>query len=260
MEQEQGTWLEFLYLIKLGPFDLGSLHIPRFALIPHWVPMAIPLSVFVAIMLAVIGYVGMRRRERIPHGLQNVLEMAVESLEGLSRTLLGDQGPKFAPFLGTFFLYILLMNLLGLLPGFASPTANLNITLGLALIVFVVVQYYGVQNNGPWGYLKHFTGDIWWLVPLIFPVHVIGELVRPISLSLRLFGNILGEETVIAMLVGMSFLSFKVHGLLVGLPLPFALPMMLLALFTGTVQALVFTLLTAAYLAGTMAHPEAEAH
>ena len=256
MEQAHGSWLDFLYLIKLGPFQVGSLHLPLFRLLPHWLPDAIPLSVLVALLLALISYLGLRRRERIPSGLQNALEMAVEGLEGLSRNLLGERGSTFAPFLGTLFLYILLMNLLGLIPGFKSPTTNLNVTLGLALIVFVAVQYYGIKENGGLGYLKHFTGDIWWLVPLILPVHVIGELVRPVSLALRLFGNVTGEETVIAVLVAISPVVFShyLHGVLVGLPIPVAVPMMALAIFTGVVQALVFTLLAAAYLAGIMEH------
>lgn len=246
MEHEQGTWFNFLYR---PPFSM-----------PEWVPPAIPLAILALLLIAFFSYFAMRPRRRIPTGPQNAMEGIVEWLNGLARQLLGDRGPHFVPFLGTFFLYIWVMNLMGLIPGFVSPTANLNVTLGLAIIVFLVVQYFGVRENGLLGYLRHFTGDIWWLVPLIFPIHVVGELTRPVTLAMRLFGNVMGGETVIMVLAGLSPILFAHRfgaGYVIGLPIPVALPMILLEIFTGTVQALVFTLLAAAYLAGVMEHQEA---
>lgn len=262
MEHEAGSWFEFLYLIKVGGHPL----------LPHWVPIAIPYSILVALVLCLVSYFGLRPGRRVPTGLQNALEAVVEALNGLSRGLLGDQAPRFAPFLGTFFLYIMIMNLLGLIPGFISPTSNLNITLGLALIVFVTVQYYGVKENGVLGYIQHFTGGILrgvrfsWrslgmyllAVGIIMPIELIGELTRPATLAVRLYGNVMGGETVIGQLVSLSPVLFgrSLDGLFLGLPIPVAFPMMMLEIFTGTVQALVFTLLAAAYLAGVTAHAE----
>ncbi|HEX29119.1 TPA: ATP synthase F0 subunit A, partial [Candidatus Poribacteria bacterium] len=153
----------------------------------------------------------------------------------------------YTPFVISFFVSILLMNLIGLVPGFISPTSNLNTTIALALIAVIGVQIIAIKEIGIWRYIKHFLGEPLWLSPLMFPLHVIGELAKVLSLSIRLFGNIFGEDTIIAVLAGMSpyFILGKVE-----IPyIPYQLPMMLFGLLTAFLQALVFSVLTSIYIA-----------
>lgn len=179
----------------------------------HWENVI--FSWIVAILICLVAYLAYRRRSILPGGLQNFMEMVVESLDNFVCGILGSQGRKFTPFLGTLFIYIFCMNMFGLIPGMKSPTSNLNTTVSLAICVFFYVQYTGIRNLGMVGYLSHMAGDpqdvvTWLLVPINIPIHVIEELAKPLSLSLRLFGNITGEDVLITVFVGLgvSALSF----------------------------------------------------
>jgi len=216
-------------------------------------------SWMVAILLCVVAYMAYRKRSILPGRLQNVVEMLVEALDNFVCGILGPQGRKFTPFLGTLFIYILSMNFLGLVPGMKSPTANLNQTLALALCVFFYVQYTGIRSLGLKGYLHHMAGSprdvvTWLLVPLNIPIHIIEELAKPMSLSLRLFGNITGEDVLIAVFVGLGVSALSFLHLPVGIP--FEIPFIFLALLTGTIQALVFTLLSTIYFSMMLPHEE----
>jgi F-type H+-transporting ATPase subunit a len=202
------------------------------------------MSAFVAVILALFGILSTRRLEKLPtRRVQSVAEFIVESLNNFVVGIIGPKGSKYTPFIGSLFLYILMMNLLGLIPMFKSPTSGLSITISLALVVFVVYNYAGIREVGFIPYLKHLAGEPVWLAPLMLPIHVIGELARPLSLSIRLFGNIFGEETVLAILAGLTFVIIPY---VVAIPTQF--PMMLFAIFTSFVQALVFTMLTTIYI------------
>lgn len=171
---------------------------------------------------------------------QATLEYIYENLEGLVCMIVGEKlTPRLLPLLATIFVYIFASNVIGLVPGLKSPTSLFSNCLGMALIVFVYTFYLGIKTHG-FGYIKHFTGDIWWMAPLMFPLHVIGELSRPISLTLRLFGNIMGEDVVIVVLT------------VALVPVLVPLPMYCMAVFTSLVQALVFTILTGVYLSGAL--------
>jgi len=246
---EHGSWLNWVYHINIAGHRLN----------PEIFPPHVPVAILVALALCVLGYLGTRKRQRIPGGLQNALEMAVEGLERLLAPQLGPSAGRFVPFLTTLFLFILFMNLAGVIPGFVSPTANLNTTVALALVVFFTVQLYGIRANGPLGYFKHFVGDLrgvpLFILPLVvaimLPLHIIEELVRPFTLSVRLYGNVFGEDTVLAQFNQMA-------PRILGVPIPIGLPIMALAIFTGVVQALVFTLLSAVYL--SLFEPHGEEH
>jgi len=201
--------------------------------------------------LILLSWLATRKLRWYPSGLQNVLEQIVESFNHFCTGIIGPNGPRYAPLVGTLFIYILLLNLLGLVPGFLSPTASLNTNLGLALVVFGAVQYYGLREHGFKKYLLHFAGEPLWLAPLMFPVHLIGELSKPLSLTLRLFGNIFGEDFILVILATLAatFLPFW-------LPIPFQFPLMVFAVFTSFVQALIFAMLTAVYIALITAHEE----
>ncbi len=219
-------------------------------------------SAVVWLFLGLLSLIVFRKRTMIPGPLQNFLEWIVEGLSNMVISILGENGRKFVPFVGTLFIYIFCMNIMGLIPGMFSSTSKLNTTLALALCVFFYVQFTGLRNFGILGYLHHLAGSPksvveWCLVPLNLPLHIIGELAKPLSLSLRLFGNIAGEDMLLAIFVimGVSLLSFT-H-LPIGLPLH--LPFIFLALLTSFVQALVFSLLTTIYFS-LMSHHEEESH
>jgi len=222
----------------------------------------VAFSTVIWLIMGLLAYMAYRKRSLIPGGMQNFVEWVVESLAGLVTGVLGENGRKFIPFIGTLFVYIFCMNLFGLIPGMFSPTSKLNTTLALAICVFLYVQITGIRNFGILGYLHHLAGSPkstveWCLVPLNLPLHIIGELARPVSLSLRLFGNISGEDMLLAIFatLGVSILSFM-H-MPIGLPLH--LPFIFLAMLTAFVQALVFTLLTTIYFS-LMSHHDEEHH
>jgi len=177
----------------------------------------------------------------------------VEGISGFITSVLGHDGAKYVPFLGTLFIYILSMNLLGLVPLMASPSSNLNITVALAICVFVMVQYLNIKNMGIKGFIYHLAGSPknaieWSIAPLMFPIELLTQISRPITLALRLFGNILGEKILIAFFagVGVSLLYF----------FPIQTPFMFLGLLTSVMQALVFTLLSTIYILLSIPHSE----
>lgn len=222
-----------------------------------WLLLA--MSGFVILALAVISILATRRLQKIPQTTtQGLVELVVSSLNNFVVGIIGPGGERYTPFIGTIFIYVLSMNLLGLIPGFKAPTSNLSITIAMALTVFVMYNYYGIREVGALKYLKHLLGEPLWLAPLMLPIHIIGELARPLSLSIRLFGNIFGEETILVILAGMSFALWRIHGIPV-VALPYQFPMMVFAVFTSFVQALVFTMLSTIYISIAVSHEEAHA-
>ena len=217
------------------------------------------MSGFVILALAVISILATRRLQKIPQTTtQGLVELVVSSLNNFVVGIIGPGGEKYTPFIGSIFIYVLSMNLLGLVPGFKAPTSSLSITIAMALTVFVMYNYYGMREVGAVKYLKHLLGEPLWLAPLMLPIHIIGELARPLSLSIRLFGNIFGEETILVILAGMSFALWRIHGIPV-VALPYQFPMMVFAVFTSFVQALVFTMLSTIYISIAVSHEEAHA-
>ncbi|MCJ7611611.1 MAG: F0F1 ATP synthase subunit A [Candidatus Aminicenantes bacterium] len=209
----------------------------------HVVPDYIVMCLLVMVFLILILGLASRRLSLIPSKRQTVLEVLFETFENLLLDIIGEPGRKFLPMIGTVGLFIFCCNLLGLVPGFMSPTSKLNVTLGCALTVFIYYHWMGIKAQGLLKYLKHFAGPIPLLAPLMFPIELISHFSRPLSLSVRLFGNIFAEELLIVVIA--SILPFL-------LPLPF----MVVALFTGVIQAFVFVLLTCIYISGAIAHEE----
>ena len=177
-----------------------------------------------------------------PGRLQIVLETMVSGVNGLLIDLIGPKGPQFLPLVGSVGFFILVGNLMGLIPGLMAPTSNINTTLGCALTVWVYYQFHGVKAQGVFGYLRHFAappGAPIWIAPIYFPIEVISHVSRVLSLSVRLFGNIFGEELVILILF--SIVPFVVP-----------LPMMFLGIITSVLQAFIFVMLTMIYLQGAV--------
>lgn len=216
-------------------------------------------SLIAGMTLVTISFFAVRKRTLIPGPLQNAMEYAVESLENLVVGIIGPRGQAHLPFIGTLFLYILTQNFMGLVPGMKAPTSSLNTTVALAVCVFFYVQGIGIKENGFFGYIHHLMGspnDLvgWLMVPLNFPLHVLQEFIKPLSLSLRLFGNILGEDSLIAAFVGLGILALSFFHSPIGLPLQ--IPFLLLSILLGTIQALVFSLLTTIYISLMLPHHE----
>ena len=243
----------------------GILHHPKDGLMPflhHF--EAIIFAFVVIVFMCVVAVHVYRRRKLIPGRVQALVEMLVDELFNFFSGIVGETyGPRYAPFLGTLFLYILLMNFAGLVPFLHSATSNLNTTAALAICVFLHVQGSAIRHLGFGNWIFHLMGEprdviTWILVPLNFPIHVIGELAKPFSLALRLFGNITGEDVLIAAFVGLGIMTVSVIHSPIGLP--FQVPFIFLALLTSTIQALVFSVLAAAYFTLMLPHehPEGE--
>ena len=208
-------------------------------------------AVAIAALLILIAHLAARNPQMIPGKLQNVVEMVVEGLANFITGILGPDGRRYVPFLGTLFIYIYCMNVAGALPLGKSPTASPNTTVALALCVFVYVHFIGFTRNGPKGYIKHLAGNPqspveWAFVPIMFPIHVLGELARPVSLSLRLFGNVSGEDVLLFAFCSLGVTALSAFNSPVGIP--FQVPFIFLALLTSFIQALVFTLLSTIYI------------
>ena len=225
-----------------------------------------PVFSAIAAVLIVLALVGVARRDRLrsPTRFQAAVEMLVETLDNMVVGVIGPEGRRYTPYLGTLFIYIWVNNLMGLFPLLHASTSSINTTLGLAICTFLYVQFIGIKENGPLGYLHHLAGSPrsgleWAFVPLMFPLHVLGEFIKPVSLGLRLFGNVMGEDKLIAVfaVLGAGLLAFA-H-LPFGIPLH--VPIVFLAILTGTIQALVFALLSTAYIALMLPHGDhGEAH
>jgi len=217
-------------LFHIGPLPVTS------AITTAWVIIAI---------LGLVSFLATRRLEKVPSSrLQIALEAVIEYLEGHFGSILGkERAWQYLPFLSTFFLFIIVSNYAGILPGaghlkgFAAPTSHLGYNAGMALVVFFSYHYFGIRTRGV-AYLKHLADP-----PFMLPLNLVDEVVRPLSLSLRLFGNIYGGEAVLAVMLTV---------------LPYFLPafMMGLELIFGYIQALIFTTLAAIYIAGATEHHE----
>ena len=178
-----------------------------------------------------------------PGKLQLLLEAMVGALKDMLLDNVGTKGRPFLGLIGTLGLFILACNWIGLVPYFASPTVSLNFTLGCAIVAFLYYNFQGIVAQGAGNYFKHFLGPLPVLAPLMLPIEIISHFSRVVSLSLRLFCNIFGEELIIAVL------AFMVAWLV-------PVPMMLFGVFGGLLQAFVFIMLTMVYLGGAVASEE----
>lgn len=216
---------------------------PLFKFIRLWEHVS--YSLIIVLILSILAYFASRKMSLVPEPLQNCAEVIIGGLDNFVCGIMGNKGRKYTPFIGTLFIYILFMNLSGLIPFMKASTASWSTTLALALCVFFYVQYTAIRELGFLGYLDHLAGKqrgvlaFTIIMPLFMLIlHILTELIRPISLSLRLRGNIWGDEVLIALLSG-----FGIKGL------PLLLFNMLMGILASLVQAAVFCLLTTIYFA-----------
>jgi F-type H+-transporting ATPase subunit a len=223
----------FLFLVKL--FELIGLG--HFA---HTYPHVL-YTWLVMLFLILVGAAAAKGVSMIPTKMQNLFELIVSGIEEFMVDITGEEGRWLFPIVATVFIYIAVCNLIGLVPGFLPPTASLNTTASCALVVVVFTHVIGVKYHGV-KYIKHFMGPVWWMIPIILPIEIIGHVARILSLSFRLFGNMMGHELVLAILFGLAGLFFA------------PLPIMALGIFVALVQAFVFFLLSVMYFTGAMEH------
>lgn len=207
-------------------FTLGPLQVTT-TVVNTWV-------MIVALGLAAF-WVGRSFKVR-PGMVQNAIEWLAEAINGLIKKNIGTKTTSlFFPLIATQAIFVGFANLLGLIPGMQSPTSDINTPLAMALIVFISVPYFGIRTNGLWGYLRHYVEPIF----LMLPIEIASEIARTFSLTFRLFGNILGEEIIIAIFFIIA-------------PFILPVPMMLFSIFTGVLQAYIFTLLSTVYIGGAV--------
>ncbi|MBU1140218.1 MAG: F0F1 ATP synthase subunit A, partial [Proteobacteria bacterium] len=197
---------------------------------------------FVMIFLVVVGKLTLSNVEMIPGKGQNFWELVIGGMNDFFNDNMGKElTDKLFPMIATFALYIAVANLIGLIPGFMSPTSSINTTLALTVIVWVTHHIIGFRAHGV-GYIKHFLGPIPILIPLMFPIELISNIARLLSLSIRLFGNIMAKETLLGILFMLAGAYFA------------PLPIMLLGVLVSVVQAMVFVLLTVVYFGQANEH------
>ena len=201
---------------------------------------AIAYTWLIIALLALVSVLATKALKAVPGGLQNFMEVIIGGIENMIVETMGEHGRPFFPLIATLAIFILVSNLIGLIPGFFPPTANINTTAACAVVVFVMTHVVGVKEHG-FKYIKHFLGPIMWLAPMMFFIEVIGHVSRVISLTLRLFGNMNGHELVLMIFFGLA-------------PFLVPLPMILMGVLVSFIQAFVFMLLAMIYIQGSLEH------
>lgn len=203
----------------------------------HIVHMGVVSAILIGI--SIYFFIKLKRSENylLPEkrlSLRTFFEIITEFFYDLLEGLMGEEGVKYVPFVTSIFIFILFSNLLGLIPGFYPPTMNINTNAGIAIFVFIAYNYFGFKKHGL-SYIKHFMGPVIFLAFLFLPIELISHIFRPVSLSVRLFGNIFGDHTALETFTDL---------VPIGVPVFF----MALGLLVSIIQALIFALLTAVYI------------
>jgi len=200
------------------------------------------MEILVALIVIVIfALLRPRLSAENPGKFQQSFEVIYEFLHGQTDEQLGHHGTRYLGYFGTLFIFILFMNLLGVIPGFESPTMNPSVPLGCAVATFLYYNLVGIQANGVLKYLAHFAGPMWWMAPLMIPIELISHLARPLSLTIRLYANMYAGEQVTMVFLSLTYLL--VPAVFMGLHV-----------FVSLLQAYIFMLLTMMYVAGATAH------
>jgi F-type H+-transporting ATPase subunit a len=193
-----------------------------------------------ALIVIVIAKMATSNMKVVPTGTQNILEAYLGGVLAMGADVMGkEEARRYLPLVATIGLFVGIANLIGIVPGFEAPSAFLDFTLALALVVFVYYNFEGIRRHGVISYFKHFFGPVWWLAWLMFPIEIVSHISRIISLSFRLFGNVKGDDMFLMVLLMLA---------------PWLLPMIPFALLTfmALLQAFIFMMLTYVYLGGAV--------
>ena len=239
---ETELWLTKIfndYLAVPGNLFLSIVGLPHEA--RPWANFVTMQILVVAIIVVLLTILRTRLSVDRPGKLQHIFELVYEFVHDQSEDQMGHGGVKYIGYFATIFIFILIANLIGLIPGFEAPTMNPSVTAGCAVLTFLYSNFVGFQANGLLRYGAHFAGPVWWLAPLMIPIEIVSHLARPLSLAIRLYANMFAGEK-----VTMVFLSLTY----------FAVPAVFMALhvFVALLQAYIFLLLTMIYVAGATAH------
>ena len=210
------------------------------AIFGHGQMMFVAHLVLVAIIILAIAKMATKSLRAVPNGTQNVMEAYLGGAIAMGQDVIGEElARKYLPLVAAVGMFIFVSNVIGIIPGFESPTSNINVTLPLALLVFFYYNYEGIKKNGAVHYFAHFMGPVKILAPLMFPIEIVSHLSRIISLSFRLFGNIKGDDLFLWVLLML-------------VPFVAPLPAYILLTFSAILQTFVFMILIYVYLAGAV--------
>ncbi len=236
---EKTLWIVREINRLLGPLVIKVFSYFGLHLNPHEpIPQHVVLALFASITVIVVFGILSGKPKFYPDRKQAFFEQVFLFFDSLNRDIIGKEGRRFIPIVGSLFLFIITMNYFGLLPGLSAPTMNINVPAGMAIFVFLYYNLQGIKKH-KFAYIKQFTGEYIFIAPIMGPIEFISHLSRPLSLSIRLFGNISAEETLIVVLAGLFAPLLPV-------------PLMALAIITGGLQAYIFAMLTAVYLYGAV--------
>ncbi len=236
---------------------LGHINLPQFppvTLLGITFDFSITKHIFFLLLASLLLIVTLlivsrkNRKSKVPSGFGNLVEVLVIFIrDEIVLPNMGRSGLKYLDYLLTTFLFILTMNLLGMIPYGASPTGNISVTAGLAIIAFFMIQFSAIRAQGVGHYLAHLTGGVqWWLWPIMIPIEIIGLVTKPFALCIRLYANMTGGHLVILSLIGLIFIF---HTYLVApISVAFVVAIDLLELFVAVLQAYVFTMLTSLFM------------
>ena len=239
--QESELWITRIFNDRFS--DLGNAALQLVGIHPQARPWAnYVLMQFVVIALLVVVFAVLRARLSAtnPGKLQQTFELFYGFVRCQAENQMGHAASRYLTFFGTIFIFILVSNLIGMVPVFESPTMNAPVTLGCAMATFLYYHLMGLQVNG-FKYILQFMGPKWWLAGLMFPIEIVSHLARPLALTIRLYANMFAGEQVTIVFVGLTYLGFPVL-------------FMVLHAFVGVVQAYIFMLLTMFYVGSAVAH------
>lgn len=218
---------------------------------------SILMSLGSVVVIALVSWAATRRMSAVPRGWQGLMEWILGIVFQFADDMVGPTAPRYYPLFAMLFFFILVSNLMGLVPGLFSSTSRLSTTVGLALVVFFSTHYFGIKERGVWGYVRHWFGPVpVWLKPFMLIIELISELARPLSLSFRLFGNILAKEILLGVLA-LLVIIFLPSGNLIQealtlVPAVLRPLIILLGILVSIIQAFVFMILAMVYIGGAV--------
>ncbi|MGI8988784.1 MAG: F0F1 ATP synthase subunit A [Bryobacteraceae bacterium] len=242
--KEHEIWMTRLFndrLAGLGNGILNLVHVRAEDPARPWANFIVMQLLVALIVIVLFAILKARLSVDRPGKLQHIFEIVYEFLKGETHDNVGPGGRQYLPLFGSLFIFILIANLIGVIPGLESPTQVVYVPAGLAILAFVYYNWMGIRANGLGKYLKHFAGPIWWMAPLMIPIEIISHLARPLSLTIRLFANMYAGEKVTLVFLSLTYLIAP--AIFMGLHV-----------FVGLLQAYIFALLTMIYVGGAVAH------